>query len=107
MSYNFNHIKINLAGPNGNVFALMALGNNLIRQVEGKEAAEEFHKKVFIDKKEFYSKMDLEHNWYEEILKSYQDKIGWVYTSSHDLGYKEIEVKIIDHSEVFWQPQYY
>lgn len=107
MSYGFDHISINLAGPNGNIFALIALGNNIISQVEGRDAADEFRKKEFYNKKEFYEKMNMEHNWYVEILKAYQNKIGWRYISPRDLGYESLTIELITPEEEFWQPKFY
>lgn len=109
MSYRFSHIYINLRGPNGNVYALMALGNSIIREVEGSEVQEEFFKKVFTDRNEFFRVMEVDttgFNWYELILKDYKDKIGWTYWSDSPLGLSDDLYELTDNPQR-GQPQFF
>ena len=42
MSYKLSHIKLDIGGPKGNAFVVIALTSDLVKQIEGSEAVEKY-----------------------------------------------------------------
>ena len=73
-SYGFNHIKLNLSGPKGNVFYLLGAIENLVQQCEGREVAKGFCEMAMgtaVNKLGFEN-----HNDYNTILRYCKEKTG-------------------------------
>ena len=81
MSYGLNHLKIDIGGPDGNTFFLLAKVCSVIRQVEGKEEASKFRKLCM---GQGMSKLGFEWG-YEDILRAIIDKTGITLVSDREL----------------------
>ena len=79
-SYGFNHIKLNLSGPKGNVFYLLGAIQNLVKQCEGYEAAKGFAEMAMgtaVNKLGFEN-----HNDYNTILRYCKEKTGVTFVAN-------------------------
>lgn len=81
MSYGLSHLKIDLHGEKGNVYYVISAAKNLVRQVEGDEAASEFSKRCH-----GRVQIALGMEWtYENVLQEVIDKTGITFVSPVEL----------------------
>ncbi len=79
-SYGFDHIKLDLSGPKGNVFYLLGAIENLVKQCEGYEAAKGFSQMAMgtaVNKLGFEN-----HNDYNTILRYCKEKTGVTFVAN-------------------------
>lgn len=81
MSYHLHQYKINIGGPDGNTWFLLAKVIPIIRQVEGEEAASAFRQLCLGQ-----TMCKLGFTWsYEDVLKTIIDKTGITFISYYEL----------------------
>ena len=79
-SYGFDHIKLDLSGPKGNVFYLLGAIENLVQQCEGREVAKGFCEMAMgtaVNKLGFEN-----HNDYNTILRYCKEKTGVTFVAN-------------------------
>jgi hypothetical protein len=83
-SYGLDHIKLDLSGPKGNVFYVLSAIENLVKQVEGWEAAKGFAEMAMgtaVNKLGFNN-----HNDYNTILRYCKEKTGITFVANNKMG---------------------
>jgi len=99
-SYGFDHIKLDLSGPKGNVYYVLGAIQKLVQQVEGHTAAKGFAEMAMgtaLNKLGF----NVQHD-YNTILRYCKEKTGITFVASQQLDIDDDLYDLRKNTDEVW-----
>ena len=95
MSYKLSHIKLDISGEKGNALVVIALTSDLVKQLEGRDAAEKYQAGC---RGELVSKLG--GNWlYNDLLRFVINKTGITLVSDRELPSVDSDLYTIEKKD--------
>ena len=95
MSYKLSHIKLDIAGPKGNVFVVIALTSDLVKQIEGHDAVEQYQAGC---RGEMVTKLGGSWN-YNDLLRFVVNKTGITLVSDREIPSVDSDLYVIEKKD--------
>lgn len=95
MSYELSHIKLDIGGPKGNAFVVIALTSDLVKQIEGPEAVEQYQAGC---RGEMVTKLG--GKWsYNDLLTFVVNKTGITLVADRELPGVDLSIYLIESKD--------
>lgn len=95
MSYRLSHIKLDIGGPKGNAFVVIALTSDLVKQIEGFEAVKKYTAEC---RGEMVTKLG--GSWdYNDLLRFVVKKTGITLVAEHELPSVDSDLYVIEKKD--------